>query len=908
MQQITFDAEKIIQPIYTGGDIAIDESGRILATCLGDEALLTDVTSGDTLARVEGDGEVLTALRITPSASHLIACSRSLSMRIFSLGRSEDSNRLSVTLLSTLKPHNSPVVSAAVDRSGTLLATGSADGVIKVWDIRGGYVSHTFRGHTGVISSLLFFELSPELAVAQTQSHRTKKSKKGASTPWEQDSKNDAHAPASALRLASGGEDSKVRVWNLVERVAVASLESHVSVVRGLDFCSSRAVFLSSSRDKTLIIWDARTWKARKIIPVLESVEAAGFLCDGRLLYSGGEHGRIRIWATEGGQEVTGSQEIGSEDESITDILCIPQDQSLLCIRADQTLTFYSTKKLRSIASEKLIEPFPASRCISGTHDEIIDLAYAGINRGLMALATNEKYVKLVSVQMRAGESTDSTYFGAEMGQLQGHEDIVICLGTDWSGCWIATGGKDNTARLWRIDQSINSYQCVTAFTGHTESIGAITLPSQIPPNDSAAFQNPIHASPSLLITGSQDKTVKVWTISTENKQIPHSPGARYTRKAHDKDINAIAINFASTLFASASQDRTVKIWSVQDGEIQGILRGHRRGVWSVSFAPKNTPSLIGDSGAISSSRGIVLTGSGDKTVKIWSLTDYSCIRTFEGHTNTVLKVLWLPPLSQDTTNSSATARRPTLVASAGGDGLVKLWDAQEGECACTLDNHTDRVWALDSNPDTGQLVSGGGDGVVTFWTDSTASTAAASAAASTARVEQEQELANYVRRGNYRDAIVLSLQLNHPARLLSLFKDVIEKHPPEPDSLSGLKVVDHVLAELGDEQLFTLLLRLRDWNTNARTARVAQRILWVVAKSYPASRLVRLRKKGRGLEDVLEALRVYTERHYKRFEELIDESYFVDFVVRGMEEVGFVGDRVENDGRMGREDVVMVG
>lgn len=53
---ITFEVEKIIQPIYTGGDVALDKSGRILATCFGEEALITDLNNGDLLARVEGVG------------------------------------------------------------------------------------------------------------------------------------------------------------------------------------------------------------------------------------------------------------------------------------------------------------------------------------------------------------------------------------------------------------------------------------------------------------------------------------------------------------------------------------------------------------------------------------------------------------------------------------------------------------------------------------------------------------------------------------------------------------------------------------------------------------------------------------------------------------------------------------
>lgn len=50
----TFEAENIIQPTYTGGDVAVDLENRILATCLGEEALLTDLNSTQLLARIEG--------------------------------------------------------------------------------------------------------------------------------------------------------------------------------------------------------------------------------------------------------------------------------------------------------------------------------------------------------------------------------------------------------------------------------------------------------------------------------------------------------------------------------------------------------------------------------------------------------------------------------------------------------------------------------------------------------------------------------------------------------------------------------------------------------------------------------------------------------------------------------------
>jgi U3 small nucleolar RNA-associated protein 13 len=188
-------------------------------------------------------------------------------------------------------------------------------------------------------------------------------------------------------------------------------------------------------------------------------------------------------------------------------------------------------------------------------------------------------------------------------------------------------------------------------------------------------------------------------------------------------------------------------------------------------------------------------------------------------------------------------------------------------------------VWALAVHPKTNMLVSGSGDSTVTFWKDTTTETAEASTAAATQFVEQEQQLQNYIHAGSYRSAITLALQLNHPARLLSLFTTVTTKIPEE-GSLCGVKAVDEVLASLSDEQLSKLLLRIRDWNTNARNAAVAQRLLWTVVKSYPAARLAGLR----GVGQVVDGLRVHSEKHYRRMEELVDESYLVEYTLREMD------------------------
>ena len=67
----TFEPERTIQPIYTGGDAVLDREGRILATCLGEEALLTDLSTGELLARIEGVGDIL-GKSMLPSLKYVI--------------------------------------------------------------------------------------------------------------------------------------------------------------------------------------------------------------------------------------------------------------------------------------------------------------------------------------------------------------------------------------------------------------------------------------------------------------------------------------------------------------------------------------------------------------------------------------------------------------------------------------------------------------------------------------------------------------------------------------------------------------------------------------------------------------------------------------------------------------------
>lgn len=99
------------------------------------------------------------------------------------------------------------------------------------------------------------------------------------------------------------------------------------------------------------------------------------------------------------------------------------------------------------------------------------------------------------------------------------------------------------------------------------------------------------------------------------------------------------------------------------------------------------------------------------------------------------------------------------------------------------------------------------------------------------------------MRKKDYLNAILLALSLEQPFRLLNLFRDVMESadESVRDSSITGSPQVDKILAEMGSDNLAKLLNYVRDWNTNAKHATVAQTVLNVILSSHSSEELVSL-------------------------------------------------------------------
>ncbi|RPD82176.1 WD40 repeat-like protein [Lentinus tigrinus ALCF2SS1-7] len=929
-----FKKGRVVAPLHTAGPVAITPDGSRLVTCVGEDALLTDIKAGVEICRFSGDTESITSLCITPSSSHLLIFTSSLSLRIYEIPSSFTPQTKPIKPVRVIaRAHDAPVHVCKSDPTSTYLASGSADGVVKVWDIHRGYVTHLFKGHGGVVSALAFnYPFDPSSVVREQK-----------------------------MQLITASVDTRIRIFDLSAAAARASggskpeavLEGHVSVPRGLDVSPDGKWLVSGGRDSVVLIWDisskassvqkSNKGKGRaaefspvlhKTIPVLERVEAVGLLHPdedlagapsgpGKLrFYTGGERGLVRIWdARDGnvlftlGQEQGDTTEDQEEQRQIVDAIYVPSTSTIVSVHADQNILFHS------LSTQTL------SRQFIGFNDEIIDATFLSpylpvqasaassqLSDTHVALATNSSLIRVYSTS-----SLDARL-------ISGHSEIVLCLDHGAQGRVLASGSKDRSARIWapvrpqasggETDaQTVPEWRCVAVCEGHAESVGAIAMSRQAFSGDSPSTSGSGGDNLRFMFTGSQDRTIKMWDLSSvplaADDEGAHAVKCKSltTHKAHDKDINSLDVAPNDRLLVSGSQDRTAKVWEIEyvatgtgvRGELRlvGTCKGHKRGVWCVRFGKAER---------------VLATGSGDKTVKLWSLDDFTCVKTFEGHTNSVLRVDFINAGMQ--------------MVSSASDGLVKLWNVRDETCAATMDNHEDKVWALAISSDESTIVSGAADSVVTFWKDCTEEQQVEEETQRAELVLKEQDFANYLALHDYRNAILLAISMAQPGRLHSLFSSLPSSADADTDtdasmrtpsiSITGHPAVDEVLRTLPGADLARLLRYVRDWNANARTSVVAQRVLHAIVKLRPAEDLARAfdeeaalnvvvaggtegavaPSEGRGataLKEIVDALIPYTERHLTRMEKLLQDSYVVEHLLSEMDD-GMFGELGDDD------------
>ena len=248
---------------------------------------------------------------------------------------------------------------------------------------------------------------------------------------------------------------------------------------------------------------------------------------------------------------------------------------------------------------------------------------------------------------------------------LKGHTDGVMCLQFSESLSHPAfpvliTGSYDRTARVWNLETGTE----VHCLSGHTRAIRALQF-------DEAK-----------LITGSMDHTMRVWNWRTGQ--------CLKVLEGHSEGV--VCLRFDSNILVSGSVDRTVKVWNFRTGECF-TLRGHCDWVNAVQIWDTNAPPSSCDSapapapadalvpcgsaaaGAHSAPQidpgKMLFSASDDGTIRLWDLAARTCVRMLKGHVGQVqtLKLIMVdeeveaPPTDGSDTEGDAQDAPPSHAA-----------------------------------------------------------------------------------------------------------------------------------------------------------------------------------------------------------------------------------------------------
>ena len=285
--------------------------------------------------------------------------------------------------------------------------------------------------------------------------------------------------------------------------------------------------------------------------------------------------------------------------------------------------------------------------------------------------------------------------------EFRGHTADLWNVDFSPDGRYLATGSDDKTARLW----DVSTGETIRIFSGHTGEIYGVFFS----PNGKT------------LLTGSADQTARLWDVATgETVQ---------TFSGHEGGVEAGGFSpDGKTIVTAGSDDLTARIWDVASGETLHILTGHTELVIRSAFSPDGkyvlTASVDGTArlwdaatgsevrvfehpnvpGAITFSPDskYIATGCEDNIARIWDVATGQLVREFSGHQGFVQGVKFSPD--------------GHFLLTGSGDRTARLWDISTGQTIRVFGGHADDVQTVTFSPNGQQIATASNDGIVRLW------------------------------------------------------------------------------------------------------------------------------------------------------------------------------------------------
>lgn len=193
------------------------------------------------------------------------------------------------------------VLSVALNSNGALLAAGTTDGEVRLWQLHSGTPLFSCKEHTDWVRSVVFNSKRNMFASgSDDKTVRLWDVDTGQCLNILQGHNNRIWSVAfssDGKTIASGSEDQTIRLWDVDTGQCCKILQGHSSLVRSVAFSLDGSMIASGSQDKTVRLWDISTGQCLKTLQVYNSwIWSVAFCPDGSMVVSGSNDGTIKLW------------------------------------------------------------------------------------------------------------------------------------------------------------------------------------------------------------------------------------------------------------------------------------------------------------------------------------------------------------------------------------------------------------------------------------------------------------------------------------------------------------------------------------------------------------------------------------------------------------------------------------